>query len=204
MLRVCIADDHRLVRSGIRAALTAVDGVEVAGEAAAGDEVMAMVDGALPDVVLLDLRMPGLDGLQCLRAIKQRHPGIFVVMLSASEAESDISAALEAGASAYIGKRVNPADIASVLRQVVEGTVYHGERPAPAVRLTDRERTILDALARGLSTKAISRELWISEKTVKFHLTNIYRKLDVSNRTSALRYAYDHGLIERVDSSVGA
>jgi DNA-binding NarL/FixJ family response regulator len=125
------------------------------------------------------------------------------VMLSANEHPGDISAALNGGASAYLSKRVGPKDLASALRQVVKSVIAlqpaialdarPAEQDAPI--LTVRERTLLDALARGLSTKAISSELWISEKTVKFHLTNIYRKLGVHNRTSAMRYAYEHSLI---------
>lgn len=199
MIRVCIADDHRLIRSGVRAALEAA-GFEVAGEASSGDQVVAMVDEHEPDLVLLDLRMPGADGLSCVAQIKARHPHIRVIMLSASEDPDDIAAALAAGASAYVGKRIAPADLGSAVRQVVEGTVPHRAPAAEAlgagaIALTERERTILEALARGLSTKAISRELWISETTVKFHLTNVYRKLGVHNRASAMRYAYEHGLV---------
>lgn len=155
-----------------------------------GDEVAALVDER-PDLVLLDHRMPGADGIACLKVVRQHHPEIKVVMLSASEDSAQIGEALAAGASAYIGKRINPDDFASTLRQVVAGVVYQtapdvdlDDRTEPAVataasELTGRELTMLDAISRGLSTKMISRELWISEKTVKFHLTNIYRKLGV-------------------------
>ncbi len=199
MIRVCIADDHRLIRTGVRAALEAA-GFEVAGEASSGDQVVAMVDEHEPDLLLLDLRMPGADGLSCVAQVKARHPAVRIIMLSASENPDDIAAALAAGASAYVGKRIAPADLGSALRQVVEGTVPHRalEAASPdgdAIALTERESTILEALGRGLSTKAISRELWISETTVKFHLTNVYRKLGVHNRASAMRYAYEHGLI---------
>jgi DNA-binding NarL/FixJ family response regulator len=206
-LRVCIADDHRLMIDAVRDALRSADDIEVVGMTQSGSEVMSLVDQHMPDVVLLDGRMPDLDGLSCLKLIKDAHPDIKVIMLSASEDPRQISQAFSLGASAYVGKRINPADLASAIRQVVDGAVYHsaalpGETVAPAENadgvvqeLTDRERTMLDAISRGLSTKAISRELWISEKTVKFHLTNIYRKLGVHNRTGAVRYAYDHGLI---------
>lgn len=204
MLRVCIADDHELLRLGIRTALDEIDDIELVGEAQSGERVMELVDELEPDVVVVDIRMPGLDGLTCLRLIKERHPEMKVVMLSANEHPGDISAALNGGASAYLSKRVGPRDLAAALRQVVASVVVvpqpHGiaddrsiDQDAPV--LTVRERTLLDALARGLSTKAISSELWISEKTVKFHLTNIYRKLGVHNRTSAMRYAYEHSLI---------
>jgi DNA-binding NarL/FixJ family response regulator len=206
-LRVCVADDHLLMLDAIRNALETADDIDVVGVTQSGAEVMALVDKQRPDVVLLDGRMPGLDGLSCLKLIKQAHPAIKVIMLSASEDPKQISEAFALGAGAYIGKRINPADLASAIRQVVDGAVYHhpalpgdeasaADAPHDGGRdLTERERTMLEAISRGLSTKAISRELWISEKTVKFHLTNIYRKLGVHNRTGAVRYAYDHNLI---------
>ena len=207
-IRVCIADDHLLILSGIKRALDDADDIEVVGATQRGDELVALVDEQRPDLVLLDHRMPGMDGVACLKLLTQRHPQTKLVMLSASEEGAQISEALAAGASAYIGKRINPSDLASTLRQVVDEVVVH--RPAPrgdegAVRraapaaepaeLTPRELTMLTAISRGLSTKMISRELWISEKTVKFHLTNIYRKLGVHNRTGAMRYAYERGLV---------
>ena len=206
MLKVCIADDHLLILNAVRAALLQAGDIDVVGAAHSGREVLKLVEQHEPDLVLLDHRMPDVDGLSCLKTIKQRWPQVQVVMLSASEDARQISEALAAGASAYIGKRINPQDLASALRQVVAGVVY--QRSADAVEevasegppdagdeLTKRERTLLEAIARGLSTKQISRELWISEKTVKFHLTNIYRKLGVHNRTGAMRYAFDHGLV---------
>lgn len=210
MLRVCIADDHELLRLGIRTALESIEDIELVGEAQSGEQVMELVAELVPDVVLVDIRMPGLDGLTCLRLINDRHPTVKVMMLSAAEHPGDIGAALNGGASAYLSKRVTPRDLASALRQVVASPApviesFTADRPAaPATpALTVRERTLLAALVRGLSTKAISSELWISEKTVKFHLTNIYRKLGVHNRTSAMRYAYDHSLVSQPQDSPG-
>jgi DNA-binding NarL/FixJ family response regulator len=206
MLKVCIADDHLLILNAVRAALMKAGDIEVVGAAHSGREVLKLIEQHVPDLVLLDHRMPDVDGMSCLRTIKQRWPQVQVVMLSASEDPKQIAEALDAGASAYIGKRINPEDLASALRQVVAGVVYQRSAdaneevasagaPAPGDELTKRERTMLEAVARGLSTKAISRELWISEKTVKFHLTNIYRKLGVHNRTGAMRYAFEHGIV---------
>lgn len=206
MLRVCIADDHALILNAVSAALVKAGDIELVGAAHSGAELLDLVEANAPDIVLLDYHMPDVDGLSCLRTIRQRWPQVRVVMLSASENPKQISEALDAGASAYIGKRINPRDLASALHQVAAGVVYQRsvdgpERPVdadaaePAEELTKRERTMLEAVARGLSTKAISRELWISEKTVKFHLTNIYRKLGVHNRTGAMRYAFEHGLV---------
>ncbi len=210
-LRVCIADDHMLMLDGIRSALLSADGIEVAGTTHSGSEVLALVGKECPDVVLLDYSLRGVDGLTCLKLIRERHPEVKVVMLSASEDPKQIFDALAAGASAYVGKRINPQDLASAVRQVVAGGVYYRSPQVEAelqeaaivgdegegAELTKREQTMLEAVSRGLSTKAISRELWISEKTVKFHLTNIYRKLGVHNRTGAMRYAYENDLIPR-------
>jgi DNA-binding NarL/FixJ family response regulator len=206
-MRVLIADDHRLIVEGIKRALEEADDFEVVGEASSGSQVLPLVGRTNPDIVLLDLRMPGADGLTCLAQIKKRYPEIKVVVLSVSTDESVIQTVLMRGASAYIVKSINPIDLPSALRQAVEGTMYSaiglpepGESAAKAAGLTEREAAILSALARGLSNEAIGKELWVAEQTVKFHLTNIYRKLGVSNRTEAARLAYQNGL---VDSPIG-
>ena len=202
-MKVLIADDHRLIVDGIKRALEQSPDFEVVGEASSGSQVLPLVGRTNPDLVLLDLRMPGADGLTCLAQIKKRYPEVKVVVLSVSTDQNVIQTALQRGASAYIVKSINPIDLPSALRQAVEGTVYSaiglpdpGENPARAAGLTDRETTILAALARGLSNEAIGKELWVAEQTVKFHLTNIYRKLGVSNRTEAARLAYQQGLVD--------
>lgn len=202
-MRVLIADDHKLIVDGIKRALESSEDFEVVGEATSGSQVLSMVGRTNPDLVLLDLRMPGADGLTCLGQIRKRYPDVKVVVLSVSTDESVIQTVLKRGASAYIVKTINPVDLPSALRQAVEGTVFSaiglpesGDSAARAAGLTEREAAILSALARGLSNEAIGKELWIAEQTVKFHLTNIYRKLGVSNRTEAARLAYQHGLVE--------
>ena len=202
-LKVLIADDHQLMLDGIRLALEREDDFQVVGEARSGSQVMPLVSRLRPDVVMLDLRMPASDGLSCLAQIKQRFPTTKVVVLSVSTDPGVIENVLRTGASAYIVKSVNPVDLPSTLRQVVEGTVFTAiglpegrEAAAKAAGLTERETAILTALAKGLSNEAIGKELWVAEQTVKFHLTNIYRKLGVSNRTEAARYAFQQGLIE--------
>jgi DNA-binding NarL/FixJ family response regulator len=202
-MRVLLADDHRLIIESARRALEETSDIEVVGECTSGSQVLPMVGRTHPDVVLLDLRMPGADGLACLTRIRSRHPEVKVVVLSASTDEKVIANVLSRGASAYVVKSVNPVDLPSVLRQAVEGTVFTavglpepGEGPARAAGLTERETEILSALARGLSNEAIAKELWIAEQTVKFHLTKIYRKLGVANRTEAARLAYQNGLVE--------
>jgi|SRR4051794_9353583 DNA-binding NarL/FixJ family response regulator len=203
-MRVLIADDHRLIAEGIKRALLETKDFEVVGEAATGSQVLPLVRRTQPDLVLLDLRMPGLDGLSALEQIKRAHPNIKVVILSASTDPAVIQTALARGASAYIIKSVNPVDLPATLRQAMEGNVFHavglpqpGEPTAATeLGLTPREIGIIQALARGLSNQAIGKELFVAEQTVKFHLTNIYRKLDAANRTEAVRLAYQRGIIE--------
>jgi DNA-binding NarL/FixJ family response regulator len=203
-MRVLIADDHRLMVAGIRRALEDEEEIEVVGEASTGAAVLPLVGRTDPDVVLLDIRMPKMDGLTVLEQVRARYPRVKVVMLSVFADPEHIQMALSRGASGYIVKTINPRDLASALRQAVEGCVYHAiglpevteESEARAAGLTEREVAILKAVALGLSNQAIGRELWVTEQTVKFHLTNIYRKLGVANRTEAARHAYQHGLVE--------
>lgn len=201
-MRVVIADDHRLVLDGIKRALESDGDFEIVGETQSGTQVLPIVGREKPDLVLLDVRMPHMDGLACLDEIKRRHPEVKVVMLSASTSADLVEAALRRGASAYIVKTVNPDDLPATLRQALEGNIHtalgmNEERSgAKSLGLTERELTILGALARGLSNDEIAKEFWVAPQTVKFHLTNIYRKLGVKNRTEATRLAYQHGLVE--------
>jgi DNA-binding NarL/FixJ family response regulator len=203
-MKVLIADDHRLMVEGIRRALEPAEDIEIVGEASAGSQVLPLVRRLSPDVVLLDMRMPHMDGLQCLDAIRKNCPKVKVIVLSVFSDPEHIQAAFRHGACGYIVKSVNPVDLASAIRQAVDGTVFHAiglpestaESVGKANGLTEREMAILKAVARGLSNSAIGKELWVTEQTVKFHLTNIYRKLDLANRTEAARYAYEHGLVE--------
>jgi DNA-binding NarL/FixJ family response regulator len=203
-LKVLVADDHPLMLQGIRRALEGSEGIEVVGEARSGEEALALIERRKPDLVLLDLHMPGIGGLECIAEIRRSWPEVKAVVISASDDRGSIDAALLAGASAYILKSVSPVDIPSVLRQASTGAVYHVPSASPTrhseqsvpqgPELTPREKTILSAVAGGLTTKAISQDLWLSEHTVKFHLTNIYRKLGVSNRSAAVRYAFENDL----------
>ena len=203
-LKVLIADDHPLMLQAIRRTLEASEGIEVVGEAHTGEEMLALVARRKPQLVLLDLHMPGLNGIECISELARSWPGVKAVVFSASEDRASIDGALLAGASAYILKSVMPVDIPTILRQASTGAVYHApsapaasrdvQEPSSRADLTPRETTILTAVANGLTTKAISEELWLSEHTVKFHLTNIYRKLGVSNRSAAVRYAFENDL----------
>ena len=202
--KVLIADDHPLVRSGVRRALEEEHDIEVVGEATNGAKVLPLIGQTGPDLVVLDISMPQLDGLACLDQIRKRYPDVKVVILSASGDPDRVQAALARGATAYVLKSVDVRDLASALRQAIEGTVFQalgvqqdsdGEL-AGSAGLTKRETAILKAVARGLTNQAIGREFWVSEQTVKFHLRNIFRKLEVGSRTEAARYAFEHGLVE--------
>jgi DNA-binding NarL/FixJ family response regulator len=203
-IKVLIADDHPLIIAGIRRTIEHVEDMEVVGEARSGPELMQLIGRRRPDLVLMDLKMPGVAGVEAILHIRQRWPEVKTVVLSACDDRPTIDQALQAGASAYVLKSAHTVDIASVLRQTSVGAVFHAPAGPPAVTgaadpaatpaLTDRERSILSAVASGLTTSAISRELWISEHTIKFHLTNIYRKLGVANRAGAVRYAMENGI----------
>jgi two-component system nitrate/nitrite response regulator NarL len=165
---------------------------------------MSLIGRTVPDVVLLDLRMPGMDGLGCLGRITARYPAVKVIVMSASADLAQIEAAFRQGACGYVIKGIETFDLPSAIRQAVGGTAYHAlglpalneDSAAKAAGLTDRELTIVKAVAHGMSNHAIAKELWVTEQTVKFHLTNIYKKLNVANRTEAARWAFSHDLIE--------
>jgi DNA-binding NarL/FixJ family response regulator len=203
LLKVVIADDHRLMLEAIKTALEQAEDIEIVGETTSGGQVIPLVGQTDPDMVLLDYRMPEIDGLACLDRLQQRFPRVKVVMFSAADDPQLIEAALSRGASAFIVKHIDPRDLPSALRQAVDGSVYRtlGRAPeedasgAKAAGLSTSEIRVLKAMALGLSNKEIAKELWLSEQTVKFHLRNIYRKLDVANRTEASHFAYQHGLI---------
>ena len=202
-IRVVVVDDHQLMLDAIRLTLEQSEDIELVGEALTGSEALPLIGRTHPDLVLLDIRMPQMDGLTCLGKIRERHPKIKVVILSGIDEPEQIQTALKHGASAFVVKHVDPRDLASALRKAMAGRVFQmlgngdssEENAAKAAGVTESEMRVLTALARGLSNKQIAAELFITEQTVKFHLTNIYRKLHVANRTEATRYAYQHGIV---------
>jgi DNA-binding NarL/FixJ family response regulator len=202
-LRVLLADDHPLILWAWRHELERSGDFEIVGEVRTRSQVVPRAGQAAPDVVLLDLGLPEVGGLECLERLGARHPDIRVVICSASVDPADITAAREAGAAGYIVKSVLANDLAGAVRRALDAEEFLliGADDATASRdehsagLSERELTMLRTLARGLSNKAIGNELWVSEQTVKFHLTNIYRKLGVENRTQATRVAYEHRLV---------
>ena len=204
-LRVLIADDHPLILAGVRRGLERGDNIEVVGEAGSAAEAMSLIERRRPDIVLMDLRMPDVKGTEHIAEVRRRWPEVKVVVLTGSDDRPSVDAALRAGASAFVIKSVSASDLAAILRQVQAGVFIaparpdvedEGEAGDDRPDLTDREETILRAAARGLTTAQISREVWVSEHTVKFHLTNIYRKLGVQNRAAAVRWALENELGE--------
>jgi len=205
-LRVLVADDHELMLEAVRLALTqADDEFEIVAMTSRGTQVLPLVAQNQPDLVLLDLRMPGMDGLTCLELLRQRHPKVKAIVLSGVDEPHVIRSAFERGALAFVRKHIDPRDLPSAIRQSLDGTVTHptfGESDesdsstAKDLGLSDRELSILAAVGEGLSNKQIAKQLWLAEQTVKFHLTNVYRKLGVSTRTEAINAAYRSGLLE--------
>ncbi len=202
-LKILIADDHGLMLEAIKLALENESDFEIVGEAESGSQILPLINQTGPDLVLLDLLMPGIDGITCIKLIRKRCPWVRTIVLSAHDSDEVVEAALEAGADAFIGKSVDPADLAAALRQALEkplakaiGRASRGHPAVEAAGLSGRELDVLRALAEGKSNKEIAQGLWLAQQTVKFHLTNIYRKLDVSSRTQAVNWAYRHGLVD--------
>ena len=204
-LKVLVVDDHRLMLDAIRAMLDRDEDIAVVAEADSGEKVLPLVGQTGPDVVLLDVRMPGLDGLAVLGQLRERYPSVAVVMLSGIDDPALVRAALERGAAAFVLKHVDPRDLAGAVRQVVGGAIFRPldliasvkQRALEQAGLSKRELSILQALQTGASNGAIAEQLFLAEQTVKFHLTNLYRKLGVSTRTEAVHSAYERGLLER-------
>jgi DNA-binding NarL/FixJ family response regulator len=202
MIRVVLAEDHALMRDAVKLVFEEEEDVVLVGEVANGNDLLPLLRRVEADFVLLDVQLPGLDGLGCLEALAEHHPQVKVAMLSAVEDANVIESAFRRGAHGYILKMVNPFDLPAAIRQIVDESVIH--RPlfaragaAAASRpgnLSEKEVAVLVELCHGHTNKQIAAQLWLSEQTVKFHLRNIYRKLEIKSRTEALRYAYEHDL----------
>jgi DNA-binding NarL/FixJ family response regulator len=201
--KLIIADDHQLMLAAVRMSLQDAPDMEIVGETQAGQALLPLVGRASPDVVLLDLRMPGLDGLRCLELLRERHPKVKTIVLSGSDDPAAVEASFARGAVAFIQKNIDPADLPAVIRQAIASNVFYATANASPVAaaqrewdLTPRETEILRALADGQTNKEMAQHFWLSAQTIKYHLSNIYRKLGVGGRTQAVRLAYEHGLIE--------
>ena len=206
MIKVLIADDHPMMRSGLTQLLEATDDLQVVGAATDGTEAVALDAEHRPDVVLMDISMPGLDGVEATRRIIDARPGAHVVMLTSFAEQERVIAALDAGAIGYLLKDADPAELLRAVRAGAIGEAPFSPRAAQALVgrrrsqhqaeavLTAREREVLALVAEGLANKLIARRLGISEKTVKAHLTSIYHALGVTDRTQAALWAHQHGL----------
>ena len=201
---VILADDHPLFLEALREAVERA-GITVVGAVTRGDELIELANRTDElDAVLLDLSMPGYDGFKCLELLRASKPKAALIVVSASDDEGDIRRALDLGAVCFVGKATNPEDMAGALHVLLLDSVHlpptrqngssRGTTPESA-RLTRREIEILRLAAEGRSNAEIAASLWVTEQTVKFHLSNIYRKLDVSNRTGASRWAQQNGLV---------
>jgi NarL family two-component system response regulator LiaR len=208
-IRVLLADDHAVVREGLRTFLELQDGIEVAGEAADGEEAVREADRLRPDVVLMDLVMPRLDGVGAMRELRRARPEIRVIVLTSFAEDDRLLPAIQAGAAGYLLKNVEPQELARAVRaahagqalldpavaaRLVEAIAQPAGEP-PRDELTPREREVLALIARGLSNKRIARELGVSEKTVKTHVGHVLAKLGVSDRTQAALRAVQTGLV---------
>jgi DNA-binding NarL/FixJ family response regulator len=205
VIDVLVVDDHVIVRHGLRGMLATEPDLDVVGEAGSGPEAVAMVDAHSPDVVLMDLRMPGGDGVAATTAITAQHPGTRVVVLTTYDTDADILRAVEAGAAGYLLKDCSQAELTSAIRAAARGetvltpsvaTRLVNRMRAPQVEsLSPREVQVLGLVAIGHTNAEIGRELRISEATVKTHLLRSFSKLDVSDRTAAVTMARQRGLL---------
>lgn len=225
--RVLVVDDHPLYREGLVTAIQAMDGVEVVGEAADGETAVAEAGRLAPDVVLMDLHMTGVNGIDATRRIVAGQPGTAVLVLTMLDGDDSVFAALRAGARGYLLKGADRAEIARALTAVAHGGVVFSSGlaarvlhffsaapgrvgPVPFPDLTEREREVLDLVARGLTNTAIAARLTVSEKTVRNHVANVYAKLRVADRAAAVARARRRtrlplsGCGRWVRSSVGA
>ena len=205
MIKVMIVDDHPIVRAGLVGMLAGEDDLTVVGEAGSADEAVAAARRLLPDVVLMDLRMPGGDGVSATTGVLAAAPSARVVVLTTYESDTDILRAVEAGAAGYLLKDAARADLVAAIRAAARGEtvlapsvatklVNRMRRPHPADALSPRELEVLRLVAKGLSNAEIGRELFISEATVKTHLLRAFAKLGVSDRTAAVTTALAAGL----------
>jgi two-component system, NarL family, response regulator LiaR len=207
-IRILLADDHTVVRSGLSAVLAMQDDFKIVGEAADGEEALRLCESLKPDVVLMDLLMPKLDGVAATKRIKERWPQVQVIALTSFKEKEYVEGALKAGASGYLLKNVSADELVNAVRRAVAGQpslspeaaqvlIQRVNEPAhPGLDMTGREKEILALMVEGLSNNKIAERLTINQSTVKFHVSNILGKLGVTSRTEAVALAVKRRLIE--------
>jgi DNA-binding NarL/FixJ family response regulator len=211
VIRVLLADDHGVIREGLGRLIAAIDDIELVGTAADGAEAIERARELQPDVVVMDLDMPRVDGIEATRRVLEERPETAVLVLTSFSDRPRILAALDAGARGYLLKDAASDDVADGIRAAARGEAPLDPRaarailaaraePDPLAGLSEREREVLALLVEGLPNKLIARKLQISDKTVKSHLTRIFRELDVTDRTQAALWAERHGLRGKAQS----
>jgi DNA-binding NarL/FixJ family response regulator len=209
-IRILIADDHTLFREGLRALLDSIPDTEVVGEAATGDEAIAQAAALQPDVILMDIGMPGVNGIEATRRILRASPHIGIIVVTMFEDDASVFAAMRAGARGYVLKGADQEEMLRAVRAVARGEALFGPavarrltnffaRPRPVMpeafpELTDREREVLELIAQGYDNARIAQQLVISPKTVRNHVSNIFAKLQVADRAEAIVRAREAGL----------
>lgn len=207
-IRLLVADDHPLFRQGVVASLSAEPDLTVAGEAGSGEEAQKLAGDLLPDVLLMDITMPGAGGIAAARQISAAWPIVRIIMLTVSEDQDNLMAALKAGARGYVLKGVSARELANAVRTVAGGDVYISPSLAGGIlfemtqsqpddligSLTEREKEILTLVADGLTNREIGEKLHLAEKTIKHYMTNVLQKLQVRSRVEAALLAQKHGL----------
>lgn len=208
-IRVLIVDDHSVVRSGLVAFLLAYDDLELVGEAGGGEEAVRACKEARPDVVLMDLVMPGMDGATTTRAIRENHPDIQIIALTSFPEEDLVQAALKAGAIGYLLKNVSADELAQAIKaahngkptlapEAAQALIHATSKPAtPGYDVTERELEVLSLMVEGLHNPEIAERLFVSKSTVKFHVSSILNKLGASSRTEAVALALQHKLVSK-------
>jgi two-component system response regulator DegU len=209
-IKVMIVDDHNLVREGLKAVFSQGDEIDVVGEAGSGEQAIEMVDQVKPDVILMDISMPGMNGIQATKAIRDKHPDSKIVILTMLDQEGYVYEAIKAGATGYMLKSTSSDELVNAIQTVNEGkALLHPDATAQLLKefvslaqnkakdygLSNREMEVLQLLSEGKTNKEIAKALWISEQTVKTHVAHIFDKLGTSDRTETVAQALRTGLV---------
>ena len=212
-IKIVVVDDHALFRRGLIGLLAEIPEFQVVGEASNGDEALRVIQGSSPDIVLLDINMPGKDGVETVEALRERKNKVKVMMLTISQNDEDLIGAIVSGADGYLLKNTEPEDLRRAILRLVDGqsvlspevtgvvlkTLAHNQQVGEASPLSDRELEVLHCLSEGMTTVQIGLSLYISDNTVKTHIRHILDKLEAANRTEAVSKALQMGLIQKMD-----